>query len=44
MANRRRTTVKPGQTRTVNNPGGGSTRVRNGGNGKIDIKIKPPNK
>ncbi len=41
MPNRRKATVRPGQTRTVRGPGGGKTRVRNGGN-KVDVRITPP--
>lgn len=38
---RRKVTVKPGRTKTVTNPGGGKTRVKNDAD-KIDIRITPP--
>lgn len=37
----KRVKVKPGQKKTIRTPGGGSTRVGNGRDGKIDIEIKP---
>lgn len=39
---RRRIKIPSGGTRTVRVPGGGSTRVSNGRDGKIDITVKPP--
>ena len=41
---KKRVTLKPGQKKTVRHPGGGSTRVGNGRDGKVDIQIKPPKK
>lgn len=38
----RRVKVRPGQRKTIRTPGGGSTRVGNGRDGQVDIKIKPP--
>jgi hypothetical protein len=42
MPSRGKVRVSSGGSQTVRTPGGGSTRVRNGRDGKIDIKITPP--